>query len=247
MTLDTTIFNAKLLQDIELASAIKELKKNPSQLQSFLQNQQDSVYKNIVSQKDNTFQKVYGDMNRSQNVQESILRYNQRSKELSSLQDNIYKNQKSQANAVVENKNTYGRKYEMNEWTVGNKKDTLFVFSALFVALSVLVLITVLLRMNLISSTLWMITGSVTIIIFILIILNRAQYTDQLRNKRYWNKRNFDKNKRSMISVCPTPAPTSINPGMPGMPGMPGTPTMPGVPGMSGVPSMSSMPGMSRL
>ena len=131
MPLENVISNTKLLQDIELASAINELKNNPSQLQTFLQNQQDKVYKNIVRQKEDTFQKVYGDMNRSQNVQESILRYKVRSGELSTLQDNIYNNQKNEADAIVQNKNTYGRKYEMNEWTVGNKKDTLFVFSAL--------------------------------------------------------------------------------------------------------------------
>ena len=229
MPLDNVISNTKLLQDIELASAINELKNNPSQLQTFLQNQQDKVYKNIVLQKEDTFQKVYGDMNRSQNVQESILRYKVRSGELSTLQDNIYNNQKSEADAIVQNKNTYGRKYEMNEWTVGNKKDTLFVFSALFIGLSVLVILTVLLRMNLISSPVWSTTGVITIVVFILIVLNRAQYTNQLRNKRYWNKKNFGKNNTPIISVCPTPA----TPAVTGMPGIPSTPATPSMPAMS--------------
>ena len=84
------------------------------------------------------------------------------------------------------------RKNEMNEWTVQNKNDTLFVFSALFITVSVLLLLTVLLRMHIIPASLWVGIGLPFIIIFILIVVNRSQYTDILRNKRYWNKKIFD-------------------------------------------------------
>jgi hypothetical protein len=208
-TLDSTISSAILFQDIELATAIKQLKSSPSELQSFLQTQQDNVYKKITNQKDDTFQKVYGDMNRSQNVQGSILRYQERSKELSSLQDTIFNNQKGEADAIVENKNTFGRKYEMNEWSVGNKQDTLFVFSALFIVLSVCLLCTGLLRINMISSSVWACTCVIFILVFVLIIVNRSQYTNLLRNKRYWNKKNFDKVKTPIISVCPPTSPSA--------------------------------------
>jgi hypothetical protein len=205
MSLDNLIKQTQQLQDLELASAIKELKNRPGDLQSFLQNQQDGVYKNITTQKDNTFQKVYGDLKQSQHAQESILLYNKRSRELAKLHDNIYENQKHQADAIVENKNTFGRKYEMNEWSVGNKKDTLFFVSALFVALSILILFTYLLRQNLISGSVWGFTCSVVIIILVLILINRAQYTNILRNKQYWNKRNFaGKYGIPPTPVCPT-------------------------------------------
>jgi hypothetical protein len=105
----------------------------------------------------------------------------------------------------------------MNEWSVNNKKDTLFVFSALFVGLCIILVFTVLLRMSIIGSGLWGTTCGITILIFILIVLNRAQYTDQLRNKQYWNKKNFDKKNPPITSVCPTPAPTDsgVPSGMP--------------------------------
>jgi len=208
--LDTAIRDATLFQDIELATAIKELKNNPSQLQSFLQSQQDNVYKKIVDQKDDTFQKVYGDMNRSQHVQGSVLRYYERSNELSSLQNNIFNNQKEEADAIVENKNTFGRKHEMNEWTVSNKQDTLFVLSALFVVLSVCLLFTGLLRMNVISTTVWTVTCVVAVFVFVLIVINRAQYTNILRNKRYWSKKDFNKVKVPIISVCPPTVDPSV-------------------------------------
>jgi hypothetical protein len=92
----------------------------------------------------------------------------------------------------------------MNEWSVGNKNDTLFVFSSLFIMLSGLLLITVLWRMSLISAGLWVALGTPMIIIFILIVVNRSQYTDVLRNKRYWNKQIFEgKYGKIPIPMCP--------------------------------------------
>jgi hypothetical protein len=207
MSLDSIIKQTHQLQDLQLVAAIKELKNNPGQLQTFLQKQQDGVYKNIIKQKDDTFQKVYGDLNRSQKVQQSILRYNVRSKELSALSQNMYENQKNQADAVVENRNTFGRKYEMNEWTIGNKKDTLFVYTSLFITLSLIVLFTTLLRMNLISSALWGFTSVLAIIILILIVINRAQYTNLTRDKHFWNKKNYGGKygKIPIPSICPDP------------------------------------------
>lgn len=194
-------------QDVGLATMIASLRNNPGQLQTFLQNQQTKVYNDIARQKDDTFQKVYGDLQQSQQVQDSVLRYNNRTKQLTSLQNNMIENQTQEASATVDNKNNFRRKTEMNEWTVGNKRDTLFVFSSLFVVLSVLVCFTALHRMNVIGSSMWAITCVVTILIFVLIVLNRSQYTDNSRNKRYWNKKKFG-GKYGTIpipSICPEP------------------------------------------
>ena len=190
MSLQSIIDAATTSQDIELANALSQLKAQKNWT-AFVNGQQQAVYDSIKKQKDDTFQKAYGDLYQSQQIQGAMSKYSSRSKELAKLQDNIYANEKGQADAIIENKNTFGRKYEMNEWSVSNKKDTLFVFSALFVILSVLILFTVLYRLDLISSSVWSIICVVGIIIFVLIIINRAQYTNLLRNKRYWNKKNF--------------------------------------------------------
>lgn len=80
----------------------------------------------------------------------------------------------------------------MNEWTVGNKQETLFIFSSLFVMLSGLVLLTGLWRMGQISSTVWVMLGAPMILIMLLILVRRYFYTATLRNKRYWNKQIFE-------------------------------------------------------
>jgi hypothetical protein len=46
--------------------------------------------------------------------------------------------------------------------------------------------------MHIIPASLWVGIGLPFILIFIFIVVNRSQYTDILRNKRYWNKKIFD-------------------------------------------------------
>ena len=207
MSLDALIANAQLAQDIELAQAITELQSNPTQLNAFLQQQQNNVYRKISKQKDDTFNKVYGDLSRSQKYQESLLKDNKTTTRLASVYDDMYKNQQNELSSSIINNNTHKRKYEMNEWTVNNKKDTLFVLSALFIGLSIIVLFTVLYKMNTISLSVWGTTFAIVLIIFVLIVVNRAQYTNLLRNKRYWNKKRFGghNDKIPTPSNCPDP------------------------------------------
>lgn len=202
--LDQVINYTQLFQDVELATAVGQLKQNPAQLQQFLQGQQGKVYEDVVKQKDSTFQKVYGDLNRASKAQEAILMLDKRNQELSQIQHQIYNNQKTQANAITEDKNLAGRKYEMNEWSVGNKSDTLFVFSSLFILLSALILLTVLWRMGLIGGGLCGGLAAPLIIIFVLIIINRSNFTNVWRDKRYWNRRTFEgKYGKIPAPLCP--------------------------------------------
>ena len=201
--IDQVIASANLFQDVELASAISSLK-NAGQITSFIQSQQASVYNDIVQQKEDTFSKVYGDLDRAGKVQEAVLLYNKRTRDLANVQDQIYTNQKNSADAIIDDNSLAGRKTEMNEWTVNNKKDTLFVYSSLFIMLSVLLLLTGLLRMSLISTSLWVVCGLIIIVVFVLILVNRSQYTDVLRNKRYWNKQIFEgKYGKLPNPICP--------------------------------------------
>lgn len=194
----------QLFQDVELATAVGQLKQNPAELQQFLQNQQGKIYSDVVKQKDSTFQKVYGDLNRASKAQDAILMLDKRNQELSNIQQQMYQTQEKSASTSTENKNLAGRKYEMNQWSVGNKKDTLFVFSALFILLSTLILITVLWRMRIIGGGLY--SGLIVplIIIFILIVIYRANFTNVWRDKRYWNRRTFEgKYGKIPMPLCP--------------------------------------------
>jgi hypothetical protein len=205
MSLIESIKQTDLSQDIQLAAAISDLKRNPASLTTFLSDQQNKVFNTITQQKDDTFNMVYGDLTRSREVQNAVLNHNLKSREILRLHDNILVNQEDTANSIVQNKNTFGRKYEMNEWSVNNKKDTLFVFSSLFITIGLFLLLTALLRLRYISAGVWGFTGAIGLVIFIMIVVNRAQYTDNLRDNKYWNKKRFEGNygKIPVPSVCP--------------------------------------------
>jgi len=203
--MSAAIDKIKLEQDVELASAIATLKKDPQQLQNFLQQQQDKVYKTITQQKDTTFDKVYGDLQRASQTTETGRLANARNSDLAHLQEQLYTNQKSKADAILHDKDLAQRKQEMNEWTVHNKNDTLFVFSALFIMLSGLLLFVVLWRLQVISAAFCAALCAPLIIVFVFIVVRRSQYTDILRNKRYWNKQIFE-GKYGTIplpNICP--------------------------------------------
>ena len=202
--LNQVIDYTQLFQDVELATAVGQLKQNPAELQQFLQGQQGKVYEDVVKQKDSTFQKVYGDLNRASKAQEAILMLDKRNQELAEIQKQIYKNQEQQASAVTDDKNLAGRKYEMNQWSVGNKSDTVFVFSALFILLSSLTLLTVLWRMNVLGGGAVGGLASILIIIFVLIVIYRSNYTNIWRDNRYWNRKRFEgKYGKIPVPLCP--------------------------------------------
>jgi len=202
--LDQIIDYTKVFQDVELATAVGQLKQNPAQLQQFLQGQQGKVFSDVVKQKDSTFQKVYGDLSRATKAQEAIVTLDKRNKELADIQKEIYENQRNSADAVKDDKNLAGRKYEMNQWSIGNKGDTLFVFSMLFIILSGLILITTLWRMSLISGALCGSLAAAFIIIFAVTVIIRTQYTNVYRDKRYWNRNTFNqKYGKIQVPLCP--------------------------------------------
>lgn len=202
--LDSVIKSTLLYQDVDLATALNNFRQSPADLQAFLQKQQGSIYKDIIKQKNNVFSKVYGDLNRAAKSQESILMYNERNKQLSSMQDQVFNNQKDMATAVLDDQNIASRKNEMNEWSVGNKNDTLFVYSSLFIALSGLLLCVVLWKMGIISGYFSGSLMGLIIVIFVLILLNRSQYTANVRDKRYWNRKNFGgKYEKIPLPNCP--------------------------------------------
>lgn len=104
----------------------------------------------------------------------------------------------------VTDADTTKRIYEMNEWTVQNKKDTLFVLSSLFIALSTLLLLTVLWRMGLSTGYTAAIYAVPVVIVFVFILINRSQYTNNIRDQRYWNRENRPKNVSALqLALCP--------------------------------------------
>ena len=151
------------------------------------QNGQYSIYNNVKSAKNTKFTNSYDLLTASDKEYKTNVEQMNNNETLQNVTDATTNNAKN----ITYEGDVEVRKYEMNEWTINNKKDTLFVFSMLFIVISGLLLITGLLRLNMISNTFWMALSVLLILIFIFTVVYRSQYTDVYRDKKYWNRKLF--------------------------------------------------------
>ena len=104
------------------------------------------------------------------------------------------------------NKDLANRQNEINEWTYGNKLDTLFVFQILFITILLSSGFVYLQKLGFYSPALLGVLTGILLFIDIVIIINRANWTSRVRDQRYWNRRQFGHFDRDTPStpVCPT-------------------------------------------
>ena len=96
------------------------------------------------------------------------------------------------------------RQNEINQWEAGNKMDTLFIYQQILIILSAVIIMTYLLKKGILSTTVfWSLTG-ILAAIFAFTVANRVQWTDKIRDTRYWNKRQFPVKMVPIptISIC---------------------------------------------
>ena len=84
---------------------------------------------------------------------------------------------------------TYTRQGEIDEWQAQNKLDTFFFLQCSFLYLTAVILLIFLQRYSVIPTSTLQLIGGILTFILIGILWNRAYYTSQLRDKRFWNRR----------------------------------------------------------
>lgn len=191
--LTDAINNLQTAQSVELQQFVTGLRSNPDDLSSYIQKNRDSLVNDVLGQRSNTFNKVYGDAVRASNTQNNIFYYYTRNKDLDTLQKDLLDRTKYDVESTRHDKDLAQRQYEINEWSYGNKMDTLFVFQMILVGLALLAPLLYFSRQGLLPSS--VLTGVAVLfaIIIALTVAVRAQYTLYSRDKRYWNRRQFDR------------------------------------------------------
>ena len=188
-----TVNQIQQLQDVELMNAISNLKGNPAKLHDFISNQKADLYKRVAQEHSDTFQKVHGDMIRASNTNNNVMYYAVRNKDLDNLQQSVLSKATGEADAATYNSQTAKRQFEINEWTVGNKQDTLFFLQ---ITLIVFTFTAVLLYFQktgaLPISVFYGISGLLSVAVILTLIV-RAQYTNKTRDNRFWNRRRFER------------------------------------------------------
>jgi hypothetical protein len=189
--LQRNIGNTLALQDIELASAISELRGDPARLTDFISNRKAALYTTVTREHSDNFQRVFGDLQRASDTTKNILYYHVRNKDLDRTQQAVYDKAKGEAdNATIDSQNAK-RQFEINEWTVGNKQDTLFFLQLLFISLCVTAPLLYMSRAGMIPNGVFYGVSGIVLLALILTVVVRAQYTTQSRDNHFWNRRRF--------------------------------------------------------
>lgn len=90
------------------------------------------------------------------------------------------------------------RQVQVNEWSYNNKMDTLFVFQILFISLLFVGILLILKGQGIVNGSFVWYSMFITLVIDIVIIINRSVYTNSRRDNRFWNKKRFqDDNSRN--------------------------------------------------
>ena len=86
-------------------------------------------------------------------------------------------------------KDTYSRQAEINEWQAQNKLDTLFFLQLTFLFFTLMVILLFLRQYGAMTNGMVWMVGGFCMLLLIGTLWNRASYTMNSRDKRYWNRR----------------------------------------------------------
>lgn len=188
--------------DLILAHKVNLLKQEGK---SLTDNSADIINKTL-NDKNANMEKLIGDLDRSIDSHRSIYDYYQRNKDLLDISADPAERLRQEAEGLMHDKNNAQRQYEINQWTSGNRQDTLFVYQLIFMFSLVLAFFVGIWRMGLIGTGFVGFLATILIIILVFVIFNRGYYTRYFRNKRYWNKREFPKFAAPQIPTPECPA-----------------------------------------
>jgi hypothetical protein len=189
--MDQNIREVLSLQDIQLANAMTNLKDNPAKLTTFIQQQRNSLYNTVTKEHSDNFQKVFNDLKNSGNTVKNITYYHVRNKDLDATQEAIFGKARADADAATYDSQVAKRQFEINEWTNGNKMDTLFIMQMTFIGLTLLTPLLYMTRAGIVPMSVFSIISFLVILALVLTFAVRYQYHDKSRDLRYFNRRRF--------------------------------------------------------
>jgi len=146
----------------------------------------------ISTQKTQAFNAAYGDLQNNTNALHALYYYGLRNADLSGAQNIAIDTLQTSAKQLIHDQQLAKRQNEVNQWTASNKLDTLFVYQQLLIILCATIILLYLMKRGLLSTTVFLILVTIMGLIFIFTIVNRVQYTNKLRDGRFWNKRRFE-------------------------------------------------------
>ena len=198
--MDQNIRDVLSLQDIQLANAMTNLKDDPTKLTTFIRQQQNSLYSTVTKEHSDNFQKVFNDLQNAGNTVKNITYYHVRNKDLDNTQEAIFGKARAEADAATYDSQIAKRQFEINEWTSGNKMDTLFIMQMIFIGLTLTTPLLYMVRIGMIPMAVFSMISFLILVAIVLTFVVRYQYHDKSRDLRFFNRRRF-----ASMGGTPTP------------------------------------------
>jgi len=158
----------------------------------------------VKSQKESAQEYAYSDLKNGSSAIRALYYYGLRDTDLQKTQNTELSTLSATTSQMLSDKTLAERQNEINQWTASNKLDTLFVYQLLLMILCGTIILVYLMKRGLLSTTVFFMIVGAFALIFMLVIVKRVQYTNTLRDKRYWNKRSFEKQNPVPVSLCPS-------------------------------------------
>lgn len=181
----------KIAQDYEQNLAMQEIQRDPAKFKAYTDTRKAEIKGEIFDAKETAFNKVYTDAKLAVDNNNNTLYYYRRNKDLLDINEVLAAKTLEDNDKIAFNDGLAKRHFELNEWEVQDKRDTLFVYQIAFISILSIILLTLLKKSGLIGGGLyWYVIVSI-IIVFIFTLLYRIIYTETVRDKFYWSRRKF--------------------------------------------------------
>jgi hypothetical protein len=191
MDYNSVVSFVKEAQDYEQTLAMQEIQKDPAKFKAYTDQRKAQIKSDIFDAKESAFNKVYEDAKLAADNNNSVMYYYRRNKDLLDINNVLAKKALEDNDKIVFNDGLAKRHFELNEWEVQDKRDTLFMYQLGFISILSIVLLTLLKKSGLLGGGLYWYLCVFVVVVFVFTLLYRIIYTETVRDKFYWSRRKF--------------------------------------------------------
>jgi len=178
-------------QEIEKMRFASDLRKNPDDFNRYVSERIERITGETLDKKRAAFQKAHTDLGRYMDMDHNANFYKLRNEDLIGLQKQMEERSRAVKSGIKHDKDLTRRQVEINEWYYGDKLETLFFLQMFFMIMLAEAIVLFLQKNSFITSPF---ASFLTFILFGVVAavgLYRWRYTSDMRDSRFWQKRNF--------------------------------------------------------
>jgi hypothetical protein len=179
------------LQDIEKVQFVQALQADPAKYAAYVADKSNRILSEVVDTKRASFVKVSGDMARQMDMDHNSRAALMRTEDLANSQTQIVGQQQAEIDSMKYTIDTTRRQTEINNWYYEDKRETLFVLQLILLVMLFVAIVLMVVAKGWLSEQAGDYVMGFAILIGAGVWLYRWYYTQNIRDPRYWNRRQF--------------------------------------------------------